>query len=112
MDKRADERVAILGELQAEIMVFQPMAIVEIGRGGAMVETRFPVQVDSLHDLRLTLGATSVVLKGRVAYSKISDVDQDVVTYRTGLEFVDAPERVTAVIARFLDEMKATRGGD
>lgn len=37
-------------------MVFQPVAIREIGRGGAQVETVFPLQLDSLHDFRLTLG--------------------------------------------------------
>ena len=41
-NKRDTERVVILGELQAEIMVFQPMLIREISRAGATAETRFP----------------------------------------------------------------------
>ena len=58
-------------------MVFQPMAIKEISRGGAQVETGFPLQLDSLHDFRLTLGDRSVVVKGRVVHCSISDVDQE-----------------------------------
>ena len=108
-DKRDSERVVILGELQAEIMMFEPMLIKEISRAGATVDTRFPLQLNSLHDLRLTLGDRSVILKGRVIHSRISDVDQDIVTYRTGLEFVEPSERVAVVIAQFLDEVKVNR---
>src|SRR6266550_3059454 len=80
---RNAERVQILGELHGEVMVFQPMVIKEIGRGGAQVETRFPFQLDSLHEFRLTLSERSVILKGRVAHCSISDVDQEVVLYRS-----------------------------
>src|SRR4029079_5273934 len=108
-DKRDTERVLILGDLQGEIMVFEPLHIKEISRGGASVETRFPLHLDSLHELRLTLGSKSVVLKGRVAHSRISDVDQELVTYRSGVEFVELPERVQAVIAEFLEALNTNR---
>jgi hypothetical protein len=110
-DKRDTERVPILGELQGEIMVFQPMLIKEVSRGGATVETRFPMHLNSLHDLRLTLGDRSIVVKGRVVHARISDVDQDIVTYRTGLEFVEPSERVSAAIAEFLQTVKSNRSG-
>jgi hypothetical protein len=51
-DKRDAERVPILGELQGEMMVFQPMVIKEISIDGASVETRFPLHLNSLHDVR------------------------------------------------------------
>jgi len=35
---RDTERVEILGELRGEVMVFQPMAIKEISRGGAQID--------------------------------------------------------------------------
>ena len=112
MDKRASERVPILGRLEGEIMVFQPMVIIEISGGGATIETRFPLQLDSLHELRLTLGAKSVVVKGRVVHSRISDVDQDVVMYRNGMEFVELPERARSAVGEFLETIKANRRGD
>jgi hypothetical protein len=102
-DKRDTERIEILGELRGEVMVFQAMAIKEISRGGAQVETGFPLQLDSLHDFRLTLGDRSVVIKGRVAHCSISDVDQEVVLYRSGIEFIEAADRVATVIADFID---------
>ena len=86
-------------------MVFQPTAIKQMSHGGMQVETGFPLQLDSLHDFRLTLGDRSVVVKGRVAHSRISDVDQDIITYRTGVEFIDMSERVATAIASFVNEL-------
>ena len=108
-NKRETERLQILGELHGEVMVLQPITIKEIGRGGAQVETGYPLQLDSLHDFRFTLGSRSVVVKGRVAHSSISDVEQELVTYRSGIEFVELSERVFSVIADFVDTIKAVR---
>jgi hypothetical protein len=106
---RDAERIQILGGLHGEVMVFQPMAIKEISLGGAQIETRSPLQLDSLHELRLTLGDRSVIVKGRVVHCSISDVDQEVVTYRSGLEFVEPADRVYSVIAGFIDAIKDGR---
>lgn len=108
-EKRDTDRVPILGELRGEIMVFEPMAIKEISRGGAQIETRFPLQLNSLHDVRLTLGDRSVVAKGRVVHCRISDVDQDIVMYRSGMEFVEVSERVDEVILDFMDAIRTGR---
>jgi hypothetical protein len=110
-DKRGAERIPILGELQGEMMVFQPMQVKDISVRGATVETRYPLQLNSLHDIRLIVGQKSVILKGRVVHSRISDVDQDIVTYRTGLEFLEVPERVAAAVSEFLESLKANRSG-
>ena len=109
-EKRDGERIEILGELHGEVMVFQPLSIKEISLTGAQVETAFSLHVDSLHDLRLTLGDRSVVLKGRVAHCSISEVDQEIVTYRSGLEFVEPSERVCDVISEFISTIRAQRG--
>jgi hypothetical protein len=108
-NKRESERIQILGELHGEVMVFQPMAIKEISRGGAQVETGFPLHLDSLHDFRLTLGDRSVVVKGRVAHCSISDVEQEVVLYRSGIEFIEPSERVHGAITAFIDAIKDGR---
>ena len=102
-DKRESERILILGDLLGEVMVFQPMAIKDISRGGAQVETTFPLQLDSLHDFRLTLGDRSIVVKGRVTHCSISDVEEQGVLYRSGVEFVEASERAASVITDFID---------
>jgi len=108
-ETRDAERIPILGELHGEVMVFQPTTIKEISRGGAQVETMFPLHVDSLHEFRLSLGDRSVVVKGRIAHCSIRDVDQEIVTYRSGIEFVELSDRVYEVIADFIDAIKTGR---
>ena len=108
-DKRDTERIEILGELHGEVMVFQPTIIREISRGGAQVETAFPLHLDSLHDFRLTLGERSIVVKGRVAHCSISDVEQEGVVYRSGIQFIEPSERVFSVIADFIEAIKSGR---
>jgi len=108
-EKRDRERVEILGELHGEVMIFQPLSIKEISRGGCLVETSFPLHLNSLHDVRLTLGDQSVVLKARVAHCRISDVDQEIVLYRSGVEFTEMNDRVRDVIRNFIDTIKAGR---
>ena len=110
-DQRDTERLPILGELHGELMVYQPMVIREIGVGGATIDTGFPLHLNSLHDLRLTLGETPVIVKGLVVDSHISSVDQDVVTYRTGLEFVEPSPHVVTVIEQYLRSVRALRNG-
>ena len=71
-EKRDTERMSMLGELPGEIMLFEPMLIRELGRGGVTIETRFPLHLNSLHAVRLMLGGRPVVVKGRVVHSRIS----------------------------------------
>ena len=108
-EKRDAERFKILGELHGEVMVFQPMTIKEISRAGIQVESGFPLQLNSLHDFRLTLGSRSIVIKGRVVHCSISDVDHEVVLYRSGVEFVEPSPRVVGVILEFIDALKDGR---
>ena len=107
--KRTSERVPIPGTLHGDIMVFEPLLVREVSKTGASIKTSFPMNIDSLHDVRLTLGDISVVLKGRVAHSRVSDITQEIVTYRTGIEFVEPSTPVLGVLTSFLEELKASR---
>jgi hypothetical protein len=42
-EKRDAERYRILGQLQGEVIVFQPMVVREISCGDAQIETAFPL---------------------------------------------------------------------
>ena len=69
------------------------------------IETDTALPIGSLHDLRLTLGARSVVVKDRVAYSSVWDVEQDRVAYRLGIKFVEVSRQGTAAIADFVEAL-------
>jgi hypothetical protein len=96
MERRAALRMSVLGELHGK----------EISRGGVQVETAYPLQLNSLHDFRLTLGDRSLVVKGRVAHSEVGDVMSERATYRSGVEFVEVPDHVHAAILDFLQALQ------
>ena len=99
-------------DLRGEMTVFQPLTITQISLGGFRMETSFPLHLDALHDFRLTLKDVSVVVKGRVVHCRISGVDQERLTYRTGVEFIEPPERVLSAIGEFIAKLKAEHHRD
>ena len=105
-DKRDSERVELLGALHGEVMIFQPSAVRQLSHGGMQVETGFPLQLDSLHDFRISLGERSVVVKGRIAHCHIGELKEGVVLYRTGVEFIETSDHVQAAIEHFVEALK------
>jgi hypothetical protein len=103
------ERMAIAGQPHGEVMVYQPMVVTDISRGGAQVETTFPLQIDSLHDFRFVLGGRSVIVKGRVVHARLAILEDQATVYRTGIEFVEPSERVMAVIGDFMEKAAAAK---
>jgi hypothetical protein len=111
-DKRDVDRVSV-GSLYGEVQLFQPMTVLEMSHRGARIETQFPLHIGSLHDFRLSLGERSLIVKGRIVHSEISQWKQGEALYRTGLEFVEPTEHVAAAIGEFVDalrEMQSVRG--
>ena len=108
-DKRETERVAPAHQLQGAVMVFQPMTIIEISHNGALIETPFRLQLDSLHEFRLSLGERSVVLKARIAHCYVGELRNDGTVYRSGIEFVEPSEPVRQAVAAFVDTLTSSR---
>ena len=108
-EKRDSERIPVPGVLSGEITVFQPMTILDISERGAQLETTFRLQLDSLHDFRVSLGTRSVVLKGRIVYCQIGELREGAVLYRSGIEFIEVPQHAGTAIATFVEEQRAAR---
>jgi hypothetical protein len=106
-DKRDSERVLIPGEVKGEVTVYEPMTILDMSVTGVLIETKFPLQLDSLHDFRLSLGNRSVVVKGRIVHSKIGELRQGAVLYRTGVEFIEPSEHARAAMRSFVQAQRA-----
>ena len=105
-DRRDAERLSVLGSLSGEVMVFQPLTIFEISEQGLETETNFPLYLDSLHKFRLKLGDQPVIVKGRITHCSLVDVDQELVRYRSGVQFVDLPQHVIQALKVFVAKLK------
>lgn len=99
----------ILGSLQGEVKVYQSISVHQVSLGGMQVETSFPLHLDALYDFRLTLRDHTIVVKGRVAHARIIDVDQDIVMYRSGIEFIEPSTPVLETIAALIEELKSVK---
>ena len=108
-NKRDDVRVPIAAPLHGEVKVFQPMTILDVSHGGAQIETPFALQLDSLHDFKISLGTRSIVVKGRIAHCRIGDLKEGVILYRAGVEFIENPAHAQAAIDDFVEALKAAQ---
>jgi PilZ domain len=108
-NKRDTERVPVPAPLYGEVKVYQPMTILNISGGGAQIETPFALQLDSLHEFRLSLGERSIVVKGRIAHCHIGHLNEGVVLYRTGVEFIETSDHVKSAIVHFVEALKLVR---
>jgi PilZ domain-containing protein len=108
-NKRDTERVPVPAPLHGEVKVFQPMTILDISHGGAQIETPFALQLDSLHDFRISLGDRSIVVKGRIAHCHIGDLAEGIVIYRTGVEFIETSEHAQSALEDFVSALKTSR---
>jgi c-di-GMP-binding flagellar brake protein YcgR len=104
--KRDTERVPVSSPLHGEVKVYQPMTILDISKGGAQIETPFALQLDSLHDFRISLDERSIVVKGRIAHCHIGELREGVVLYRTGVEFIETSGHVQTALEDFVDALK------
>ena len=106
--KRDDVRVSVPSPLHGEVKVFQPMTILDVSHGGAQIETPFALQLDSLHDFRISLGDFSIVVKGRIAYCHIGELKEGAILYRTGVQFIENSDHAQAALDHFVEALKVS----
>ncbi len=107
--RRAHERLDLPEPVSGEVKIYHSMDIRQLARGGALIEIGVPLQLDSLHDFRLSLGDRSVVVKARVVHSHISTVGTAGVSYHTGIEFADLSAPVEQAVASFIEMLREQR---
>ena len=108
-DKRDRERVPVPSPLYGEVKVYQPMTILDISKGGLQIETPFALQLDSLHDFKISLGELSIVVKGRIAHSHVGELAEGTVHYRMGIEFIENTDHAQSAIEAFVDALRLSQ---
>jgi hypothetical protein len=111
LERRDALRIDILGSLRADVLIPQRVEITDISAAGLQVASPFPFQLDAIHEFRLTLDQSTVIVKGRVVHSAVTGVDPDGVQYRTGIDLVEVPEAVHRALERFARRLVEARQG-
>ncbi len=105
-DRRSKPRFEIVGELWGSVDVNATLAVVNIGRGGALLESPVQLAAGALHSVQVVTDTESHRVTMRVRHS-VAVPEADGPGYRVGVEFVD----VTAALDDFLARQLALGSG-
>jgi hypothetical protein len=113
-DRRGDLRFEIIGQLWGSLETVERLPLRNVGRGGALVESRVPLSAQSVHGVRLLLGEEPSDVKVRVRHvTPVTTPAGD--RYLVGLEFVDlglpALEQIDRLVASSLGQPAPGTGG-
>lgn len=108
MDHRHRPRVPLPNGLSGEVTVYRPLSVSDLSLLGARVETPEPLRINSVRAFRLNLGEQTVVLKGRICHASVRTLDDNLVVYTSGVEFLDVPPLARMAIKRFMERVGGT----
>jgi len=109
-EQRRDARLPVEGSLTGDITVATPLVVTQISAGGVLVETERPLRLESLHEIRLSVDGTSLVVSGRVVHSRVVDLAADTLIYESGLEFINPSLHAQNALRALLLRLNAGAG--
>src|SRR5512136_2179667 len=106
-DRRGDLRFEIIGQLWGSLETVEPLPLRNVGRGGALVESRLPLASESVHGVRLAYDAHTTTIQARVCHVTPIVNPDGMERYLIGLEFLE-PE---AAALEQIDNLVTASGG-
>jgi hypothetical protein len=108
-DRRTDLRFEIIGQLWGSLETVEPHPLVNLARGGALIESRTRLNPDAVRAVRFQFNGTSHDIPVKVRHVT-SEPAPDGERFLVGLEFVEpsaaALEQIDKVVAARLAEAK------
>src|SRR5512135_1226176 len=106
-DRRGDLRFEIIGQLWGSLETVEPLPLRNVGRGGALVESRLALAADTVHGVRFAYNARTTTIQARVCHVTPIAGPRGTERYLIGLEFLE-PE---ASALEQIDSLVAASGG-
>jgi len=106
-DRRSDLRFEIIGQLWGSLETVEPLPLRNVGRGGALVESRLPLAADTVHGVRLAYNARTSTIQAKVRHVTPIVNPSGIERYLIGLEFLSPEETALEQI----DHLVAASGG-
>jgi hypothetical protein len=98
-------RFKISAKEQMKVDLIHEYRVRKISLSGMLVETEYPLGVESCHDIELFINSHSLAILGRVA--NIKDVITDgVLKYEIGIEFSEMSEENKQLLLEFLKSLE------
>lgn len=100
-DRRSRPRFEVVGQLWGALDTIEPLRLRNLCPGGALLEARFALQVDTVHRLRIASAGQTSDLQARVRHVT-SERDGNRVRYFIGLEFLALPRLAVDHLERLI----------
>lgn len=111
-DRRGRARFEIVGQLWGSLESVEPLALHNLSRGGALLESGVLLQLDSVHRLRFAIGGQVADIQARVRHIAPISTAAGHDRYLIGLEFVAVLpatlETLDRLVAAHLDAAERT----
>lgn len=107
-DRRERPRFEIVGELWGTLDTVIGMPVVDIGRGGALVQSPVPLTPQSVHHVAVDCDGQQASLTVQVRHVRAADASEGQDGFLIGLEFLSVPP---AFLARIDALMGGSPGG-
>ena len=101
-DRRGRPRFEIVGELWGTLDAVVGMPLVNVGRGGALVESSVPLPVQSVHHVAVTCDGTPTAASVQVQHVNPVVGPDGKNRYLIGLQFLTMPAGLLAQIETWL----------
>jgi hypothetical protein len=103
-DRRIRPRFDIVGDLWGTLETVLPLPLKNIGRGGALLESRVPLPAESVHRLTFRTSVEDVSIPVRVRHVRHETAPSGERMFLIGLEFMAAHPILLEQIDRWLIE--------
>jgi hypothetical protein len=100
-DRRLKPRFEIVGELWGSVDVNASLAVVNLGRGGALLESPVPLTPGAMYSVQVVTDTESHRVTMRVRHS-VASAEDGSTGYLVGVEFVDVTTPLDEFLARQL----------
>ena len=101
-DRRGRARFEIVGQLWGSLESVEPLHLHNLSRGGALIESRFPLQPESVHRLRFAYRGQVSDLQARVRHVTLVSTASMHDRFLVGVEFIAAPADALTQIDRLV----------
>jgi len=99
-DRRVQPRFEVVGDLWGTLDIPEPLPVVNIGTGGALIEADRPWAVGAVHSIVMANGEE--VGRARICVRHVKQLDASVPRFLIGVEFLSISPALAEQVTRWL----------
>lgn len=104
-ERRRERRVNLTSRLQGHLIALdEPVSVLQVSEGGMTLSTNSPLSPRSVQEFYVWVGGGPLLVQGEVRHTRVV-VNNDDVSYQTGIKFVDPPAELLERLEDLLEPL-------